>query len=55
MRTWEEKTNVPVEELNNGEGGGVSSCRRGDPVQPPLSDMDEVKTLVTLKGTENIS
>lgn len=39
---------VPVEELNNGKGGGVRSCSRGDPVQASLSYMDKVKLFVSL-------
>lgn len=43
------KLKVPVEKLNNGKGGGVSSCSRGDPVQPSLSYMDKVKVFVSLE------
>lgn len=43
------KLEVPVEELNNGKGGGVSNCSCGDPVQPSLSYMDKVKVFVTLE------
>lgn len=44
------KTHTPVEELDDGEGGGVSCCSRGDPVQSFLPDVDEVKIFVTLQA-----
>lgn len=43
------KTKIPVEELDDGEGGGVNSCSRGDPVQASLSDVDKVKIFVSLQ------
>lgn len=43
------KLKVPVKKLNNGKGGGVSSCSGGDPVQPSLSYMDKVKVFVSLE------
>lgn len=49
MDLEEKKQKIPVEELNDGKGGGVSSCSCGDPVQPSLPYMDKVKVFVSLE------
>lgn len=49
------KTKIPVEELNDGEGGGVNRCSRGDPVQASLSDVDKVKIFVSLQKKNRLS
>lgn len=42
---------MPVEELDDGEWGGIGGCR-GNTVQPSLSDVYEVQPFTSLQGTK---
>lgn len=42
------RPNLPIEELDDGEWGGVR-CRRGNPVESSLLDVDKVQILVVLE------
>lgn len=47
---------IPVEKLNDSEGGGVSSSSRSNPVKSSLPDVDKIDVFVSLaegKGTKN--
>lgn len=46
--TLEKNRNIPVEKLNDSEGGGVRSGHRSNPVKPSLSDVDKIDAFVTL-------
>lgn len=43
---------IPVEKLNDSEGGGVSSSSRSNPVKSSLSDVDKIDAFVSLAEGE---
>lgn len=43
---------IPVEKLNDSEGGGVSSSSRSNPVKSSLPDMDKIDVFVSLAEGE---
>lgn len=43
---------IPVEKLNDSEGGGVGSSSRSNPVKSSLSDMDKIDVFVSLAEGE---
>lgn len=43
---------IPVEKLNDSEGGGVRSGSRSNPVKSSLSDVDKIDVFVSLAEGE---